>query len=234
MTALSGRLFLCESPGWFWYQDDGTQWNAWGMFQEYYAPVQTLTWVNQGPAGVSTTDGPTVLTTPGNAGDSLRMRVENVSAEEPTAAPYKLVVGFMPTLDSTDQTSCGVVFRESGTDKVIYFSIKYDTTVVSKSDFVISLDKYDNATTYNSTYKVISANPLKGSTVWLRVTDTGTDLRWSYSPDGLNFTILDEHPIDDFFTTGPNQIGIAVNSNDAAASASMVLLSWFKDTVSEE
>jgi hypothetical protein len=234
MSFLSGRLFLSEAPGWFWYQDDGTEWNAWGQFYEFYQPSQTnFIWINQGSATISTTDGPAILTTPppGSAGENLRLRVESITAEAPTAAPYKVVIGFMPSLDSFDQTSCGIVFRESSTGKIIYFSIKYDTTAVSKSDLILSLDKYTSPTVFDSNYKILTANQLRGSTVWFRITDTGTDLRWSYAPDSLNYTIFDERSRTDFFTTGPNQIGIAVNSNNTSGNAGMILLSWFKDDI---
>jgi hypothetical protein len=133
----------------------------------------------------------------------------------------------VPQIDPTDQTSCGVVFRESSTGKFIFFRFMFDTTsAITKSDVVFSVDTYTNPTTFNSNYAVVSAGFLRGSVIWLSMLDDGTDLTWSYSNDGQNYTVITTQSRTNFLALGPNQVGFAINSNTTAGAAGMTLLSW--------
>lgn len=225
MTEISGRIFTDAFPGWSWYRDNGTAWAKWGHFNEMNEPDQSLfAWVNQSSATVSTTNGPTVLKTPapGGAGENVNLRVQT-----PPSTPYTLIAGFVPDIDPVNQTSCGVVFRESSTGKFIFFRLMFDTTsAVTKSDIVFSVDKYTNPTTFSSNYAVKSAGFLKGSIIWLKMADDGTNLTWSYSNDGQNYTNITTQSRTNFLASGPNQVGFAINSNTTSGAAGMTLLSW--------
>jgi hypothetical protein len=220
---VSGRLWVDESPGWSWYRDDGESWVKWGHFNDFVEPDPALfAWVNQGLATLSSVYGPSVLASPGNAGDNVNMQIQ------PTPlTPYTLSAAFLPEIDPVNQTSCGVVLRESSTGKFIFFRLMFDTTSsITKSDIVFSLDKYDNPNTFNSNYTVVSAGFLRGSVIFFKIKDDGTNIIWSYSNDGQNYMTLTTQSRTDFLVSGPNQIGFAINSNDPSGSAGMTLLSW--------
>lgn len=225
MADVSGRIWIDEFPGWSWYRDNGTEWAKWGHFNEFNEPDQTtFAWVNQSSATVSTTYGPTVLVAPapGGAGDNVNLRVQAAPA-----TPYSLIVGFVPLIDPVNQTSCGVVFRESSTGKFIYFNLMFDTSsTIAKSDVVFNVSDYTNPTTLMSNYVVLSAGFLKGSIIWFKMADDGVDLTWSYSNDGQNYIVAATRSRTNFLASGPNQVGFAINSNNTSGATGMTLLSW--------
>ena len=220
---VSGRIWLDEFPGWSLYRDTGTIWEKWGHFNELTEPDQTLfSWINQGTATISTVYGPTILTSPGSAGDDVHLRVQSTPA-----TPYNLISAFTPQIDPADNTSCGMVLRDSATGEFIFFRLLFDTTsVITKSDIVFSLDKYDNPTTFNSNYSVVSAGFMRGSIIWLQIIDDGINLSWNYSNDGQNYINLTTQSRTNFLVSGPNQIGFAINSNTIGDATGMTLLSW--------
>jgi hypothetical protein len=225
MANVSGRIWLDKSPGWSWYRDDGTQWKKWGHFNEFFEPDQSLfSWVNQSSATIVTTYGPTILATPapGGAGENVNLRVRSTPA-----TPYVLIAGFIPQIDPTNNTSCGMVLRESSTGKFIFFRLLFDTvSAITKSDIVFSVDKYTSPAVFSANYNVVSAGFLRGSVIWFRIFDDGTDITWSYSNDGQNYIDITTQTRTDFLALGPNQIGFAINSNTTTGATGMTLLSW--------
>lgn len=231
MANVSGRIWLDAFPGWSWYRDDGTQWLKWGHFNEFTEPDQSLfSWVNQSSATISTTYGPSVLTTPapGGAGENVNLRVQSTPVIPPTpTTPYSLIAGFLPNIDPVNNTSCGMVLRESSTGKFIFFRLLFDTTsAITKSDIVFSVDKYTSPTVFSANYNVVSAGFLRGSVIWFKIFDDGTNITWSYSNDGQNYTNITTQTRTDFLALGPNQIGFAIDSNTTTGAAGMTLLSW--------
>lgn len=225
-VSVSGRIWLDGFPGWSWYRDDGTAWTKWGHFNELVEPDQSLfAWVNQSSATFSTTYGPTVLQTPapGGAGENVNLRVQAT----PLTTPYQLIMGFTPQIDPANNTSCGFVLRESSTGKFIFFRLMFDTTsAITKSDIVFSVDKYTSPTVFNSNYAVHSAGFLRGSIIWFSALDDGTNITWSYSNDGQNYTDITTQLRTNFLASGPDQMGFAINSNTTSGAAGMTLLSW--------
>lgn len=205
------------------YRNEGDNWASFGPFFQLEEPTETgFSWVNQGSATTVTTDGGVVLQTPGAAGENVRARVISTPG-----TPYTVTTSFIPLLFPTDSTSCGLVFRESATGKMVFFRLLYDTgSSIAKNDLVLSLDKYTNATTFDSNYKVASASNFKGPLIWLRITDDGINLEFSWGNASNNFLLFDSQLRDDFFTVGPNQVGYAVHSDTASGGSLMTLLSW--------
>lgn len=141
--------------------------------------------------------------------------------------PYTVTVAFTPLLSPVDQTYCGVVFRDSATGKFVFYKIMYDTTSITKRDLVISLDKYDDPNTLNSSYKTLSAGTLVSPMVWFKVNDDGTNLNWYFSNDGFNFVLFDTR-LRTNFLANPDEVGIAFGTNNATGGAGMNLHSWLK------
>src|SRR6185437_2715032 len=85
------RLFL-PNNGYSAYRDTGAVWTPWGPLLPFTAPNDSLySWVNQGSATVTTSNGGIFLRSPQNAGGDIRARVKNLPA-----APYKVTMGFIP------------------------------------------------------------------------------------------------------------------------------------------
>jgi virginiamycin B lyase len=141
--------------------------------------------------------------------------------------PYTVTVAFTPFLSPVDQTYCGVVFRDSATDKFVFYKIMYDTTSITKRDLVISLDKYTNSTSLSANYKTLSAGTLVSPMVWFKINDDGANLNWYFSNDGFNFMLFDSHTRTDFLAN-PDEVGIAFGTNNATGGAGMNLHSWLK------
>lgn len=225
MADVSGRIWMDAFPGWSWYRDDGTAWTKWGHFNDFTEPDQSLfSWINQGAATISSTDGPSVLTcpAPGGAGENVNLRIQAT----PTP-PYTLLAGFVPRIEPVNNTSCGVVLRESSTGKFIFTRLLFNTaSAITKSDIVFSVDKYTNPTSAPVNYNVVSAGFLRGFVVWFKIVDDGVNLTWGYSNDGQNYTTITSQARTNFLLSGPDQVGFAIDSNTTSGGAGMTLLSW--------
>src|SRR5581483_3562113 len=221
---LEGRYYSLDDPAIYFNRDDGDIWNSYGTFFELFEPDEVgFSWVNQQTATTSTVNGGVTLTSaaPLLAGDNINIRVKTSPA-----TPYEIKAGFLHTLFPVDQTSVGLIFRETSSSKIIFFRLMFDTTSVTKSDFTLSLDKYTNPTTLSGNYKVISANILKSSMTWLKMADDGVNLTFSYSNNNIDYIDLYQVARNDFFSVGPNQVGYAINSNNVNGNATLTLLSW--------
>lgn len=223
-TELEGRFYFQDNPGLYIRRDDGDAWAAFGTFFELYEPNETgFSWINQQTATTSTTNGGVVLSSPAPllAGDNINLRVETAPA-----TPYTVKAGFIPLLYPENQTSIGLVFRETATSKIIFFRLMFDNTTTTKTDLVLSVDKYTSPTVLSANYVVASANTFKSSLMWFSVTDDGTDLIFSYSNNNIDYTNFYQVARNNFFTTGPDQVGYAINSNTVSGNAILTLLSW--------
>jgi hypothetical protein len=222
--SLEGRFYFQDDPGIYIKRDDGTGWTSYGTLFELFEPNETgFSWVNQQTATTTTTQGGVVLSSaaPAGAGDNINIRVKTSPG-----TPYTVKAAFIPLLYPVNQTSVGFIFRESGTSKIIFFRLMFDNTTTTKTDLVLSVDKYTNPTTLSANYKVASANIFKSPLIWFSVTDNGTDLIFSYSNNDIDYTSFFTSARNNFFTTGPNQVGYAINSNTTSGNAIMTLLSW--------
>ncbi len=222
MADAAGRIWFDETPGWHFYHDDGSMWVKWGLLNQLVVPAGSFAWLNQGSATVDATAGAIILAmpAPGSSGDNIHARTI-----APIATPYGLDAGFIPQIDAFNNTSCGLILRESSTSKIIFLSLFFDKNN-SKSDTLVSLDKFTNETTLSGNYTKVSANVLKGPTVWFRIKNDGTNFSWLISSDGVNFESIFTSAVNNFFTTTADQIGFAVNSNTTSGGVAMTLLSW--------
>lgn len=236
---LDGRLFFTQTPGWYLYRENGAAWRAWGpIFQlnegiDFDNDEWGWTNVNDGvnpPAGLTGIFGELVFAVAPNVspGENVRLFTEAVNAEIPASPPYTVTTAFIPLLAPVNQTYCGIVFRDSVSGKFIFFKLMYDDTSITKRDIVISIDKYDDPNTLNSSYKTLSGGSLLSPMVWFRMSDDSVNLKWYFSNDGFNFTLIDSVSRTNFLSSGPDEIGIAFGTNNTTGSAGINLNSWLK------
>jgi hypothetical protein len=240
MPELDGRLFLTQSPGWYLFRENGVAWRSWGPIFELHEGIdfesENWNWINVNdgvnpPAALTDLFGDLTFFTPASAGagENIRLFTQPISAEAPFTPPYSVVAGFSPLLSPVNQTCCGIVFRESSTDKFIIFRIMYDDTSVTKRDLVMSLDKYDDPNTFNSNYKTLSAGTLISPLIFFKMEDDGINLNWYFSNDGFNFALFDSQLRTDFLAGGgPDETGVAFGTNNTTGTAGMNLHSWLR------
>lgn len=209
-------------------------------------PLSTsLTWVNQ--AGATAIDNATggfdiICPTPGDNATWIHALVATAPS-----APYTFTVGVIIDnlfLVGGGNFHMGMVSRESSTGKMLVLNM---TDQVGSGGTVVS--SWTNATTIaledyitpksGANNAILAYNgglPFIGPT-WFRIQNTGTDLLWSRSLSGSNIfyplgvTSNGTSPfpiaINDFFTTGPNQIGVGVGQTYAPTPGpGMRVFSW--------
>lgn len=172
-----------------------------------------FTWVNQG--GSSTTDltnGNIQLDLAKTSGNNARSLVRTAPS-----TPYEITISLAPCLYADNVSHVGMVFRESSTSKIILFGINGDRE--------LRIQKWTNNTTFSSsvlgwTTWAVPVNP------WMRLGDDGTDLTFSYSPNGYQFQDIYTEGRTSFMAGGPNQVGWYGQANDTTRLAGAILTHW--------
>ncbi len=62
--------------------------------------------------------------------------------------------------------------------------------------------------------------------MWLKVTNDGTNLTWYTSIDGQNFKQQLQKSVTDYFTTGPDEAGIGIDTINATVNTDAVFVHW--------
>jgi hypothetical protein len=140
-------------------------------------------------------------------------------------APYTITGAFIPNIvaDAAVFPGCGLLFRESGTSKLISFS--YTTNGVP----ITTVQKWTSETAFSANYVPVweQINEYAtGPLVWMQIRFTVTHLQFWLSNDNLTYHQIYQDVVADFFTTGPDQVGFFVNSNTASYDAAMWLVHW--------
>lgn len=118
---------------------------------------------------------------------------------------------------SSNFTYGGLVLRESGTGKFIAFAL---------DNSGISPNHWTNNTTFGSgglggaTYGTWPA-PFRGSYVYLRAQDDGTNLVLTSSIDGVTYQPIASEGRTVFMAGGPNQVGLGFGTNIASGTCNM-------------
>jgi hypothetical protein len=192
----------------------GSAWVPWGPIFPCTEPslASITTWVNQGGASVTTTNGGIFLLGPATAGVSLRCRVKTAPS-----TPYTVTALIVPSLMAVDFMGCGLVFRESGSGKMASIAFVHNTT------WGIDVNKWTDATTFSAQYV---SGPFQSlpSYMFFRIADDGANRISSISTDGINFRVIHTVARTDFLTA--DQVGFFVNCQETTWDAGMTLLSW--------
>lgn len=211
----SGDLYL-PSDGVQLYRPNGSNPIPWGPIFPLTAPIDgDFSWVNQGGASVSTTNGGIYLNGPAGAGNNVRLRVKSAP---PT--PYNIDAAFLMNSYPIDNTCAGLLFRNSGAATVAMIRLVH---VAADGGFVVYVSKWTNSTTFSANY----VGPLRWPTpslIYFRITDDGAN-RISYiSSNGQNWIQVHSVGRTDFLTA--DQVGFGVESFNATGPAAMHLLHW--------
>lgn len=161
-----------------------------------------FTWVNQN-SGVKTDQGGTIVfrKPARGSGEDVTLNVRGAPS-----APYSYIAcldGSLCCDSSSTLGLAGMAFRESGTDKIILFCVAKRGTAQP----AVAVYKYTNATTYSGSAILSELSIWVPNRVWLKVEDDNTDLKFYYSPDGLEWIELASEGRTAFMSGGPDQVG---------------------------
>lgn len=199
----AGRLYLPTSG--LLGHDTGSTWNSYPLNRLKPPVIGAFTWVNQGTATVTDTNGMTVLATPNvSSGENLRLLVKSTPS-----TPYTVTACILPQspiyTSNGSYAQFGLCWRDSSSGKIITYGWGMQNYPLS-----FSYDQWTNYTT-------ISANQFQYTTpmfapFWIRLTDNGTTrLAEIGSSDGIVFTPVHTPVARTTFIT-PDQVGFFANS----------------------
>lgn len=178
----------------------------------------TLTWVNQGTATVSNNSyGGWHLNAPAvGASDNNRMLVTSI----PGTTPWSFIVRLNVLTLSVNYTDAGMTIRESSTGKFYRLGFGVSGVVV---------DRWSGPTSFASNEMSPTAISHGTPIRWGKISYDGTNIVFSVSHDGLNWMQLRSVGKTSYFTSGPDQVGVVANANQASGglSCGVSVLSWF-------
>lgn len=176
-------------------------------------------WVNQGSAAVAVAGGRLLLSQASHAAsDDVKMIVQ--TAPDGTWK-IRMKVCLEWELDTGAYPFAGLCLRESGTSKIELLGINWRAGVNYLNHM-----RYTNETTYSSGGWSNTRFPY--GIYYFQVEKTATDLVWSISTDGAYFHQVLSETITNFFTSGPDQIGLALNSYNCGSVESIASCDWIR------
>lgn len=207
---VEGDLYL-PTDGFYAKRFNGTIWEAWGPLSKMTPPVDAdFSWVVQGNAVKTTTNGGINLTLPGGNGNM------SVLKKSIPATPYTVTMCMMLTWLPSSQPNMGMVLRQSSDGKLVTWVWGY---VPGAYLLFRKWNSYNSFT--GSDYATISH--VEGPLWWFRIADNGTTMTVSISRDGVNFVAFATRGHTDFMTA--DEIGFGLR-NDSSYACSMSVLSW--------
>lgn len=183
--------------------------------------VADFSWFNQGSATATDTD----------AGLYLR-NVENDSElhglkKSCPATPWTLTVGMRvvqapPT--SAKYPQCGVVISD-GTKYIIHL-IQCNSGIGLDRSIYIATEAWNTATSFSAAVKTaLDIGPSAAGSIGLRITDDGTDRKYYWSYDGINFELFHTETRTTFLTA--SQFGLVVKTDSSATQiVSLTCSAW--------
>ncbi len=220
----AGRTYYFTDSVYDFAYDTGSAWQYFRDGKRMYDPtLQSWSWVNQGSAAVSTSNGGIRMTAGvGSISNNVHLYVK--TAPSP---PYTVTVAFIADYFSVDYMEYGVGWRDSAAG-FIAGVIGSRTWGFANQNRYLAFQKWTNPTTYSAAYpdtafasKIIGDNEVK----WVQFVDDNTNRKWNISYDkGVTWHTLYSTTRTDFIT--PNQLWFGFNQYNSARAHSFTLLSW--------
>jgi len=170
----AGNTYICSDAP-YTFVSDGSNWNAIFMGYPVTRPILgNFSWVAQGSATASQSNGTIVLMRPSGAGgDQLSSLVVT-----PPSTPYTYTLGFRPFLLYTNYFQAGIILRKSSTGKCVVLSWFGDTAKDSEIQVVEYTQPSSGTATFNAT-RYSSIDIVPRDLIFLRVNNDGTNLNCS-------------------------------------------------------
>lgn len=184
-----------------------------GLRQVTLPPAAGWSWINQGGATISSSNGGVLLIAPPAAPPNLRGRIMAAPS-----TPWAVEAAFSASIIAAGDGLAGLLFRENPTGLLHTFAW---------NGIKVAISKYNNAASFNSDYTTQDVwLSLPYGLIWLRIEDNGTNRLCRVSADGYTWSSIHVVSRTDFMTA--NQIGyfIQAPSNSAGTQTQMNLLHW--------
>lgn len=217
-AGINGRIYY-TTDSLYTFRDNGTSWEAFYQNRPVVIPptVASLTWLNQGGATATQTNGAIDLQVPTSTGDNIRGLIKNYTT------PFTLEVGIIPRLATVNFTSCGMIAKNSASNPLITNSLIMDDSTLGRG-VMVSAFKLNSVTSFNSNYNSENCGPLSAP-IYLKMTDDGTNRICEYSnSNGVFYRTVSTHSRTDFTTC--NQMGVYANTTTTSATAGLILFHW--------
>lgn len=182
--------------------------------------LASFSWENQGVATAGEyACGGFWMISPPYSSNSLRMLLRSATPPFKVTSAMRWGCGADTATTLSTGDHVGICFRESGTSKV--------TAIILRGNANCVTTKYTDSTTWDSYYNYISWR--WNGVIWLQLEATATTLYYRRSIDGINFIEQLSTDIDDWFTTGPDQIGLVLNNRGNHSMTQGIWLSWIEE-----
>jgi hypothetical protein len=188
---------------------------------DFYGPSHKLTaldqsgwaWVNQGGFSVTQASGIVYLAGPGSgAGNNVKLR--SVAAP---STPYTITASVI-TFTGTGFSFVGIALRHNSSGRFIH--------IVPAQDRSIAVNRQNTATSFASTAVTRASAHGGGHLLFLRMRDDGTNVIFSYSSDGVNYTQLHSEARTSFINT-PDHVAISAgHEGTGPGDGGGSILSW--------
>ena len=211
-----GDLFF-QTNGFYLKRYNGSAWSAFGPVFPMSEPSVSAptTWVNQGSATISTTNGAHILSEGGSA-VSWRMRDKAAPS-----TPYTITATFLISGEvNSSYPACGIGWRESSSGKIS--GIYLNANAGPAPQWAATM--WSDPSTFSSNYAVITPFPQSPYLCWARIKDDGTYRYYYYSSDGLSWHLVYQVSRTDFIT--PNRVMFGIIPRADSKTLAMTLLSW--------
>lgn len=144
-------------------------------------PPPSFTWVNQGGASIVTANGGETLIDTAQA-SAHQCRIRKRAAP---STPYTVTVGYFPTVKGMNYSFAGPLFRESSSGKLRTLHLGFNSSAI------VEVYSWASPTSPTSQLAVIlSATLLSSPLIFWRLEDDGTNRKYHFSGDGINFVQL--------------------------------------------
>ena len=228
LTQYQGLVIFTDGSNYFAETGlpEGVTGSSYDPFDLMLSPLQSLTppvlssltWGNQGSASATANSGGALYLNGGTGSGSDNNIILYKSAS--ATGTWTFQIGFVLGAVISGISEAGIILRESGTSKLITFYYGVN------SGMLYRLDKWTSYTAFSAHYQTSNSPTPVGPIIWLQVNNNGSKLTWSTSIDGQNWKQFYQANLTDFFTTGPNQVGIGVDSNSSGQVNDAVFVQW--------
>lgn len=171
-----------------------------------------FTWVNQGTIVETSSGDVTQYNHPGEATLTGRMKTKTIGT-----LTYTVPIIYGVYRDAVEGL-LGIGFRESGTGKQVIFGLARVTSPI------IRMHRLTNPTSFGGAVDT-GALVVVPQILFLRIQYDGTNVKFSYSFDGVVYVLHQSETKTTGFTTAPDQVGVAMY-NSSGATDNMSLIGW--------
>lgn len=182
--------------------------------------LTTFAWRNQGGASINALSNSIYISIPAIAGANFRGR--EVAAG---AAPFSIVAGLIPQIHNQNNNSVGLYVTDGTKLEILQI-----TDYANSAGLVTTLavNRYSSVTAYASTPQTVGQG-VTISPIFLKIRDDGTNLTFSWSPDGSNFIqIYSEARL--AYLSSIADFGWGGESNNSTWPDGALLMSWASGT----